>query len=148
MDINVSVKLTCDEYMTKLIFAAIEFFENIKECQAPLASVPESESAPALPTAAPVPVSTAGPTPAPAPVPTPVSAPTPVPATAVPVAPAKQYTKDELMMVASQLMDSNPNNQAALVALLPKYGVKSFMELQPDQYGAFATDLRALGGRL
>ena len=133
MDINVTVKLTGDEYMTKLMFAAIEFFENLKECQTPLASVPNAEITPA---------------PAPIPTPAPEPIPAPVPATAIPVAPAKQYTKDELMMAASQLMDSNPNNQAALVALLPKYGVKSFMELQPDQYGAFATDLRALGGRL
>jgi len=143
MDINVTVKLTCDEYMTKLMFAAIEFFENLKEGQTPLASVPNAEITPAQ---KPAPV--VAPAPAPIPTPAPAPIPAPVPAAAVPVAPAKQYTKDELMMVASQLMDSNPNNQAALVALLPKYGVKSFMELQPEQYGAFATDLRALGGRL
>lgn len=156
MDINVTVKLTCDEYMTKLMFSKNSMAANIKEGQTPLASVPEPESAqvqmpaPAVPT----PAQAVVPVPAQIPVAVPMSTTTqtqaaPVaPTPAVPVAPPKQYTKDELMMVASQLMDSNPNNQAALVALLPKYGVQSFMELSPEQYGAFATDLRALGGRL
>ena len=46
MDINVTVKLTCDEYMTKLMFSKNSMAANIKEGQTPLASVPEPESAP------------------------------------------------------------------------------------------------------
>lgn len=74
MDINVTVKLTCDEYISKLMFAAIEFFENIKEGQTPLASVPKMESAPAqmmAPAVQETPPIAVTPIPAPAPTPAP-----------------------------------------------------------------------------
>ena len=65
---------------------------------------------------------------------------------AVPVAPPKAYTLDEIMNTAAQLMDAG--RMADLQALLPKYGVASVNMLTADKLGAFAADLRALGGKL
>ena len=130
MDLNVTVKLTCDEYMTKLITAVLDSLDAIDGAR-------KQEATPEPAAAAPVPT----PTPAPAPV-----APVPAPAPAVPVAPARTYTIDELMAAAAQLMDAG--KIAQLQALLPKYNIPSFSALKPEQYGAFATDLRSMGARL
>jgi hypothetical protein len=35
-----------------------------------------------------------------------------------------------------------------LLALLSKYGVQALTQLDPAQYGAFATELRALGAQI
>ena len=35
-----------------------------------------------------------------------------------------------------------------LLALLTKYGVQAITQLQPAQYGVFATELRALGAQI
>jgi anaerobic glycerol-3-phosphate dehydrogenase len=34
------------------------------------------------------------------------------------------------------------------LAVLAKYGVQTVNQLQPEQYGAFATELRALGAQV
>ena len=39
-------------------------------------------------------------------------------------------------------------NEYELLALLTKYGVQAVTQLTPDQYGAFATELRALGAQI
>ena len=36
----------------------------------------------------------------------------------------------------------------ALLALLTKYGVAAVTQLQPEQFGVFATELRALGAQI
>lgn len=151
MDINVTVKLTCDEYMTHLIFTAIEFFENISNILTPLASVPKTEPA-AVVQDAPVPIPTTASAPtASAPTvnatqtaPTIFSAPAQPPV--VPQASAKAYTLADLQTAAGPLMDQG--KVAELMALITKFGVQSLTEIPPEKYGEVATELRALGAKL
>lgn len=88
---------------------------------------------------------------APAPVPTPAAPPvTPMPtaaapAPAVPVT-APTYTLDQIAKAGANLVDAGKMEQ--LLALLTKYGVQAVTQLTPDQYGAFATELRALGAQI
>lgn len=90
-------------------------------------------------------------TPAPvAPVATPVThaqtvAPT-NPAPTVPVTTAPTYTLDQIAKAGASLVDAGKMEQ--LLALLAKYGVQAVTQLQPDQYGVFATELRTLGAQL
>ena len=101
---------------------------------------------------APAPVQTA-PTPAPAPTPTPTPAAPPVtpmptaaaPTSAVPVT-APTYTLDQIAKAGANLVDAGKMEQ--LLALLTEYGVQAVTQLTPDQYGAFATELRALGAQI
>lgn len=88
---------------------------------------------------------------APAPAPTPAAPPvTPMPtaaapAPAVPVT-APTYTLDQIAKAGANLVDAGKMEQ--LLALLTKYGVQAVTQLTPDQYGAFATELRALGAQI
>ena len=91
---------------------------------------------------APIPSATPTPTPAPAPVaPTPVSAAAPAVPTAAPT-----YTLDALARAGAALAQAGKMNEA--VAALEKYGVQSVNQLKPEQYGAFAAELRALGAQI
>lgn len=107
--------------------------------------------APAPVQTAPTPAPVAAPAPAPAPAPTPAAPPvTPmptaaVPAPAVPVT-APTYTLDQIAKAGANLVDAGKMEQ--LLALLTKYGVQAVTQLTPDQYGAFATELRALGAQI
>ncbi len=67
------------------------------------------------------------------------------PAAAVPVQ-AVSYTMEQLALAATQLMDAN--KKQAVLDLLAKYGVQALTMLPKERYGAFATDLRALGAKL
>ncbi len=82
-------------------------------------------------------------TPTPAAVPT--AAPAPVPA-AVPVATAPGYTLDQLGRAGSALVDAGKRDQ--LIALLQRRGIQTLSQLDPTQYGAFATELRGLGAQI
>ena len=101
---------------------------------------------------APAPVQTA-PTPAPVAAPAPAPAAPPVtpmptaaaPAPAVPVT-APTYTLDQIAKAGANLVDAGKMEQ--LLALLTKYGAQAVTQLTPDQYGAFATELRALGAQI
>lgn len=107
--------------------------------------------APAPVQTAPTPAPVAAPAPAPAPAPTPAAPPvTPMPtaaapAPAVPVT-APTYTLDQIAKAGANLVDAGKMEQ--LLALLTKYGVQAVTQLTPDQYGAFATELRALGAQI
>lgn len=107
--------------------------------------------APAPVQTAPTPAPVAAPASAPAPVPTPAAPPvTPMPtaaapAPAVPVT-APTYTLDQIAKAGANLVDAGKMKQ--LLALLTKYGVQAVTQLTPDQYGAFATELRALGAQI
>lgn len=59
---------------------------------------------------------------------------------------SKEYTLDEISVAAMQLMDAG--RQADLQQLLTKFGVPSLPALPKAQYGAFATQLRAMGARI
>lgn len=107
--------------------------------------------APAPVQTAPTPAPVAAPASAPAPTPTPAAPPvTPMPtaaapAPAVPVT-APTYTLDQIAKAGANLVDAGKMEQ--LLALLTKYGVQAVTQLTPDQYGVFATELRALGAQI
>lgn len=82
-------------------------------------------------------------------VPPPTPAPAPAPQTAAPVMPvagAPTYTLDQISKAGAALVDAG--KMEPLLALLTKYGVQAITQLQPAQYGAFATELRALGAQI
>lgn len=122
----------------------------------PVASYP---TAPAPAPVSPAPVTpTQTPTPAPA---APVAAPNPAPAPTagqtsaapgntpaptVPVAGAPTYTLDQISRAGASLVDAGKMQQ--LLELLGRYGVQAVTQLQPEQYGTFATELRALGAQI
>lgn len=118
---------------------------NMPAGNAPAAPVPVQTAS--VPTPAPV----AAPAPAPAPAPTPAAPPvTPMPtaaapAPAVPVT-APTYTLDQIAKAGANLVDAGKMEQ--LLTLLTKYSVQAVTQLTPDQYGAFATELRALGAQI
>jgi hypothetical protein len=108
----------------------------------PPVTMPPATVVPTQPTPAPV----ATPTPAPAPAaPAQTVAPT-NPAPTVPVTTAPTYTLDQIAKAGASLVDAGKMEQ--LLALLAKYGVQAVTQLQPDQYGVFATELRTLGAQL
>lgn len=109
----------------------------------PPVTMPPATVVPIQPTPAPVET----PTPAPAPAaPAQTVAPTNNPAPAVPVTTAPTYTLDQIAKAGASLVDAGKMEQ--LLALLAKYGVQAVTQLQPDQYGVFATELRTLGAQL
>ena len=111
----------------------------------PPVTVPPASVVPTQPTP-PTPAPVATPTPAPAPAaPAQTVAPT-NPAPTVPVTTAPTYTLDQIAKAGASLVDAGKMEQ--LLALLAKYGVQAVTQLQPDQYGVFATELRTLGAQL
>lgn len=77
----------------------------------------------------------------------PPTAPSPgMPATvAMPVS-APTYALEDIARAGTALLDAGKINE--LCNLLGKYQVEAITALDPAQYGAFATDLRALGAQL
>ena len=129
--LEMKIKIEADAAVLK----AIDKLTTALEKNAVNISVPQ-------PTPAPV----ATPTPAPAPAaPAQTVAPT-NPAPTVPVTTAPTYTLDQIAKAGASLVDAGKMEQ--LLALLAKYGVQAVTQLQPDQYGVFATELRTLGAQL
>lgn len=122
---------------------------NMPAGNAPVA--PTAPAAPAVPTTPVAPAPAAAPTTppvasAPAAVPTAnPAAPTAPAAPSVPVT-APTYTLDQIAKAGASLVDAGKMEQ--LLGLLTKYGVQAVTQLNPDQYGAFATELRALGAQI
>lgn len=153
--LEMKIKIEADAAVLK----AIDKLTTALEKSAVNISVPQDTPAPVAPVAAPVtpapvpPVTTppttvvpTQPTPAPAPAaPAQTAAPT-NPAPAVPVTTAPTYTLDQIAKAGASLVDAGKMEQ--LLALLAKYGVQAVTQLQPDQYGVFATELRTLGAQL
>lgn len=165
--LEMKIKIEADAAVLK----AIDKLTTALEKSAVNISVPQDTPVPVAPVSAPVtpapvppvttPPATVVPTqPAPAPVATPTPAPTPAPAPAapaqtvaptnpapaVPVTTAPTYTLDQIAKAGASLVDAGKMEQ--LLALLAKYGVQAVTQLQPDQYGVFATELRTLGAQL
>lgn len=67
------------------------------------------------------------------------------PPAAVPTA-TPTYTMDQLAVAATQLMDAGRRTE--IVALLEQFGVQALTLLPKGQYGAFATQLRAMGAKI
>lgn len=65
---------------------------------------------------------------------------------AVPTTPQASYTMEQLAVAATQLMDAGKRND--LIGLLQSFGVQALTALPKEQYGAFATQLRAMGARI
>lgn len=116
---------------------------------APAPAAPVSP-APVTPTQTPAPTATppvAAPSSAPAPTAGQTSAaPGNTPAPTVPVTGAPTYTLDQISRAGASLVDAGKMQQ--LLELLGRYGVQAVTQLQPEQYGAFATELRALGAQI
>lgn len=68
------------------------------------------------------------------------------PQPAIPVGNAPAYTIDQLQIAVGALMDAGKGPQ--LQGLLQKYQVQRMPDLKPEQYGAFAADLRGLGAQI
>lgn len=153
--LEMKIKIEADAAVLK----AIDKLTTALEKNAVNISVSQDAPAPVAPVTAPVTpapmppvtmppatVPVAAPTPAPAPVaPAQTVAPT-NPAPAVPVTTAPTYTLDQIAKAGASLVDAGKMEQ--LLALLAKYGVQAVTQLQPDQYGVFATELRTLGAQL
>lgn len=155
--LEMKIKIEADAAVLK----AIDKLTTALEKNAVNISVPQDAPAPVTPAPVP-PVTTTPPAsvvptqPTPAPVATPTPAPAPVapaqtvaptnPAPAVPVTTAPTYTLDQIAKAGASLVDAGKMEQ--LLALLAKYGVQAVTQLQPDQYGVFATELRTLGAQL
>lgn len=135
--LEMKIKIEADAAVLK----AIDKLTTALEKNAVNISVSQDAPAPVAPVAAPV-------TPAPMPpvtMPPATAAPT-NPAPAVPVTTAPTYTLDQIAKAGASLVDAGKMEQ--LLALLAKYGVQAVTQLQPDQYGVFATELRTLGAQL
>ena len=76
----------------------------------------------------------------------PVAAPVPTDQPAAAPVTAPTYTVDQIARAGASLVDAGKMEQ--LLALLARYGVAAVTQLQPDQFGAFATELRALGAQI
>lgn len=114
------------------------------------ASVAPVSPTPVAPVVAPEPVN---PAPAPVAVAAPAqpvaptsAAPGNTAAPAVPVSSAPSYTLDQISRAGASLVDAGKMQQ--LLELLSRYGVQAITQIQPEQYGAFATELRALGAQI
>ena len=164
--LEMKIKIEADAAVLK----AIDKLATALEKNAVNISVPQDTPAPVAPVApvatpvthAPVPPVTMPPAtvvptqPTPAPVATPTPAPAPAapaqtvaptnPAPTVPVTTAPTDTLDPIAKAGASLVDAGKMEQ--LLALLAKYGVQAVTQLQPDQYGVFATELRTLGAQL
>ena len=116
----------------------------------PQMPAPATGPAPAMPqTPRPAPPPLTPPPPPAAPLTPPPPAPPPAPQTAAPVMPvagAPTYTLDQISKAGAALVDAG--KMEPLLALLTKYGVQAITQLQPAQYGVFATELRALGAQI
>jgi hypothetical protein len=65
-----------------------------------------------------------------------------------PTAPAsaQTYTMEQLAVAATQIVDAGRRTE--LVSVLNSFGVQALTALPKEHYGAFATQLRALGAKL
>lgn len=76
------------------------------------------------------------------------SNPTPAPVTGVPVAATPTYTLEQISRAGAELLGQHPELREALMGLLRDQGVDAVYQLDPAQYGAYATALRGLGAKI
>ena len=65
------------------------------------------------------------------------------PQTAVPVS-APEYTLDQIARAGVSLVDAGKRNELTSL-LAQRFGVQAITQIPPEQYGALAAELRALG---
>ena len=118
--------------------------ESIEEIRAALSDLYAAKQA--------APVAPVEPTPAPvapvAPTPAPVEPETAATAPVAPVAPAPTYTLAQVAKAGADFVTAHPERMPELQAKLQAYGASSVAELSEDQLGAFATELRGMGGAI
>lgn len=153
MDINVNVKLSGDPELMMSLATLVQCIQDVlRVSNAQLATEKPAESSTAVPESVAQKAAPVVQNPAPvvqqpvAPVAPTVEPDVPV-APPVPTAPAKNYTWAEIQTACAPLID-NGASQQALMALLPKYGVQSLMNIPQARYGELVIDLRALGAKL
>ncbi len=100
--------------------------------------IPEAKVAEATPEQMPEPAPIPEPTPTPAPIPEPTPAPMPAPAPVIDL--------DTISRAGAGLVDQG--KMAEIMAVLKKYNVMAITQLTPEQFPAFAADLRALGANI
>lgn len=159
MEMKIKIEVPDLAAAVEKLAAAMTVDPNIltPDAPRPQMSAPAAAVPPQMPTlaAGPAPATPQTPapmTPPPAPA-VPATPPTPVPAPvlqsaapAVPVAGAPTYTLDQISKAGATLVDAG--KMEPLLGLLTKYGVPAITQLQPAQYGVFATELRALGAQI
>lgn len=139
---NITININAPELASAIqaLAAALSANKGFAEAAAGIAPVtPPSALAPAAPSVVPMPAmpspTSAAPSVAPAPA---------APATVPTVAPS--YSLDQLAVAATQLVDAGRREE--LVQLLASFGVQALTALPKEQYGAFATQLRAMGAKI
>lgn len=75
-------------------------------------------------------------------------APAPAPVAGVPVAAAPTYTLEQISRAGAELLGQHPELRETLMGLLRDQGVEAVYQLDPAQYGAYATALRGLGAKI
>lgn len=148
--LEIKIKVECPDILMAATVLAKALTRGREDSVAPVAA-PQPVSTPVMPTTPAAPVN-----PTPAPVATPIPAPAPAapaqtaaptnPAPAVPVTTAPTYTLDQISRAGAALVDAGKMD--ALLGLLAKFGVAAVTQLQPEQYGTFATELRGLGAQI
>lgn len=125
--------------------SALSFEQAVNPTPAPVATPAQAPGAPlsATPAQTATPIAPTVPVAAPAPAVAPAANAAQAPA--VPTS-APQYTLEMIATAGSALIDAGKMDQ--LMQLLSKFGVASLTELSPDNYGAMATALRALGAAI
>lgn len=118
--------------------SALAIAESAPSVQQNAPAAPEAPvmQAPVTPTAEPAPAAPAM-TAAPAPAPAPTPAPTPA---------APKIDLETISRAGAALVDQG--KMAEILLILKKYGVMAVNQLLPDQYAAFAADLRTLGANI
>lgn len=143
MEMKIKIEVPDLAAAVEKLAAAITATPNIPIPDAPRPQMPIPAAAPAAPA---VPVTPSVPVAAPAPSVTAPAGPVAPPAPALPVTDAPTYTLDQISKAGAALVDAG--KMEPLLALLTKYGVQAITQLQPAQYGVFATELRALGAQI
>jgi hypothetical protein len=152
--VNGTITLSADEALLKVLNKLAPKEEVFDALQKPAAAAIKTP-APVVASYYSTPITESRPTPAPCTAPVPVATvpiqtvPTAVPAApsspAVPTA-APTYQIEDLARASAQLMDAG--KQPQLLALLQQFKVQGLSQLQPGQFGAFATALRGMGAKI
>lgn len=152
--VNGTITLSADEALLKVLNKLApkeEVFDALQKpavaIKAPTPVVTACYSAPSITESRPTPAPCTAPVPvATVPIQTvPTAAPAAPSSPTVPTA-APTYQIEDLARASAQLMDAS--KQPQLLALLQQFKVQGLSQLQPDQFGPFATALRGMGAKI
>lgn len=138
MNIKIDVNINASPELIGALQALATLATGVAAQLAPATTAPQT-----VPPSPPTVVPTNGhssPSPVPVPTPTPTPVPAPVPTS------TQTYTLEQLAVAATPLADAGRRND--LVGLLNSFGVSALTQLPKEHYGAFATQLRAMGAKI